>query len=345
MRLRFEELRGAVLGIMLLAALPIRCQQPDPPGQPKGTKPQYEAYLFSHMVEGDYGRLYYSVSLDGLHWKRLNGGKRVFEDYRGHSNICLGHDGRFYLVGNRSDSAPDINFWVSDDLIRWTKYGDYTPDLHTTPNYPHPLQRIGAPKLYYDKLTSQYLLTWHTPSVQGTQDDPERYWASQRTLYVTSKDLKTFSTPPRRLFPWEIATIDVIVRAGGNRYYAVIKDERYPTPECPTGKTVRISSASSLTGPYSEPSPPISPNFREAPTLIPSPDGKAWYLYYEQYPGISYGISVALDLNGPWYQLSGYTNVPAWNKYSMPPNLRHGGMLPITRERYDALVAAFGIAN
>jgi hypothetical protein len=54
---------------------------------------------------------------------------------------------------------------------------------------------------------------------------------------------------------------------------------------------------------------------------------------------------VALDLNGPWYQLSGYTNVPAWNKYSMPPNLRHGGMLPITRERYDALVAAFGIAN
>jgi hypothetical protein len=297
------------------------------------------------MVEGDYGRLYYSVSLDGLHWKRLNGGKRVFEDYRGHSNICLGHDGRFYLVGNRGDSAPDINFWVSDDLVRWTKYGDYTPDLHTTPNYPHPLQRIGAPKLYYDKLTSQYLLTWHTPSVEGTQEDPERYWASQRTLYATSQDLKTFSAPPRRLFSWEMATIDVIVRASGDRYYAVIKDERYPTPAWPTGKTVRISSASSLTGPYSEPSSPISPNFREAPTLIPSPDGKAWYLYYEQYPGISYGVSVALDLNGPWYQLSGYTNVPAWNKYSMPPNLRHGGMLPITRERYDALVAAFGIEN
>ena len=59
-------------------------QMPDPPGQVHdGEKPVNEAYLFAHMVHGDYGRLYYSVSLDGLHWERLNGGRRVFEDYRG----------------------------------------------------------------------------------------------------------------------------------------------------------------------------------------------------------------------------------------------------------------------
>jgi len=44
--------------------------------------------------------------------------------------------------------------------------------------------------------------------------------------------------------------------------------------------------------------------------LIPSPAGSAWYLYYEQYPGVSYGVSAALSLDGPWYQLSGYTNRP-----------------------------------
>ena len=163
----------------------LHAQQPDtPPGQAKGAPPKYQAYLFSHMIEGDYGRLYYSVSLDGLHWKRLNGGKRVFEEYHGHSAISLGHDGRYYLVGNRGDDARDINFWVSSDLIKWTKYGDFTPDLKKTPDYPHPLQRIGAPKLFYDHLTEQYLLTWHTPSLEGTPEDPERYWASQRTLYV-----------------------------------------------------------------------------------------------------------------------------------------------------------------
>src|SRR6516225_3199201 len=106
-------------GAALLIAHLVRGQQPDPPGQAKGTQPKYEAYLFSHMVDGDYGHLYYTVSLDGLHWKKLNGGKRVFEEYRGHSDICKGHDGRYYLVGNRNDSAPDITVWVSDDLVKW----------------------------------------------------------------------------------------------------------------------------------------------------------------------------------------------------------------------------------
>jgi hypothetical protein len=295
------------------------------------------------MVQGDYGRLYYTVSLDGLQWKRLNGGKRVFEDYRGHSDICRGHDGRYYLIGNRNDGAPDINLWVSGDLIHWSKYSDVTPDLSKTPDDPHPLQRIGAPKMFYDQATSQYLVTWHTPHLEGTKEDPERYWASQRTLYLISKDLKTFSDPPQRLFPWDMATIDVGIRRIGDRYYALIKDERYPTPEWTTGKTIRMSVATSFLGPYTEPSVPISPNFREAPMLIPSPDGKAWYLYYEQYPGVAYGLSVALSPSGPWYQVSGNTSVPAWNKYQVPPNLRHGCMLPISREQYDALVAAFGI--
>jgi hypothetical protein len=317
-------------------------QQPDPPGQAKGAPAKYEAYLFAHMVQGDYGRLYYTVSLDGLHWKRLNGGKRVSEEYRGHSDICQGPDGRYYLVGNRNDSAPDINFWVSDDLVKWTKFSAFTPDLTRVPDYPSPLARIGAPKLFYDSETAQYIVSWHTPHLPGTKEDPERYWTSQRTLYVLSKDLKTFSSP-RRLFPWNMATIDVGIRRVGNRYYALIKDERYPTPEWTTGKTIRIASSASLTGPYSDPSPPISPNFREAPMLIPSPDGTAWYLYYEQYPGVSYGVSVALSPDGPWYQLSGYTSIPAWNKYEVPAGLRHGCMLPISGKQYDALVAAFGI--
>jgi hypothetical protein len=294
------------------------------------------------MMDGDYGRLYYTVSLDGLHWKRLNGGKSVFEEYHGHSDICQGHDGRYYLVGNRGDGAPDIKFWVSDDLIKWTKYSDVTPDLKNVPGYPDPLPRIGAPKMFYDKASEQYILTWHTPHLPGTKEDPERYWASQRTLYLLSKDLKTFSNPPRRLFPWDMATIDVGVRRIGDRYYALIKDERYPTPEWVTGKTIRIASSPNLTGPWTGPSPPVSPNFREAPMLIPAPSGEAWYLYYEQYLGVSCGISVALRPAGPWYQLSGYTNQPAWNKYEMPPKVRHGCMLPISRRQYNFLVAAFG---
>ncbi len=329
--------------IELFAHAGINAGQPDPPGQAQNGPAIHEAYLFAHMMHGDYGRLYYTVSQDGLHWTQLNSGKRVFNEYRGHPDICLGHDQRYYLVGNRNDSAADINFWVSDDLIHWSPYSSVTPDLKNTPNYSNALQRIGAPKLYYDQPSKTYLLTWHTPHEPGTAEDPERYWASQRTLYLTSNDLKTFSEYPKRLFDqWDMATIDTIIRPEDGRYYAIIKDERYPTLDWTTGKTIRICSAPSLLGPYSEPSSPVSPNFREAPMLIPTPDDTAWYLYYEQYPGVSYGLSVAAQLDGPWYQVSGYTFYNDWDKYTMPAKVRHGCMVPIRLNQYEALIKAFG---
>lgn len=330
--------------VMLFFYANLYAQQPDPPGQIKdGEIAVNEAYLFAHMTHEDYGRLYYSVSLDGLHWYNLNDGERVFEDYQGHPDIAKGPDGKYYLAGNTSDASPDINIWVSEDLISWKKHSVYTPDLKSTPGYSEALQRIGAPKLFYDKNSSQFIMTWHTPHIKGTEEYPERYWASQRTLYVLSEDLKTFKDPPQLLFDWNFGTIDVIIRKVEDTYYAILKDETYPTLYWPTGKTIRIARSGSLLGPYSLPSDPISPNFREAPALIPSPNGKIWYLYYEQYPGVSYGLSIADNLNGPWYQASGYTFFSDWDKYSLPPKVRHGCMITISKEEYDTLVKEFGI--
>lgn len=334
------------LMLMLLSVCPPLMsaygKHPDPPGQCLGDEPLVnEAYLFAHMIDGDYGRLYYSVSLDGLHWELLNGGKRINNDYQGHADICKGHDGRYYLVGNPGGDAPVINFWVSKDLIHWERYSDVEPELAKTPGYATALPRIGAPKLFYDTDAGQYILTWHTPHKMEPPLKIEPYWGSQRTLYLTSKDLKTFNGPPRRLFDWDMGMIDVIIRKHAGKYYAIIKDERYPTLDYVTGKTIRICSSDSLFGPYSNLSPPLSPNFREAPTLIPSPNGKIWYLYYEQYPGVSCGLSVSDGLDGPWYQVSGYTFHPGWDKYALPPKVRHGCMLPISRAQYDALIEAF----
>ena len=321
-----------------------RAQQPNPPGQVEDNeKPVFEAYLFAHMTHQDYGRLYYSVSTDGLHWNTLNQGKRVDNNYQGHPDICKGPDGKFYMAGNANDASPDIIIWVSSDLTKWEKHAIYTPNLKATPEYSNALQRIGAPKLYYDEDSTQYVITWHTPHENGTKEDPEKYWKSQRTLYALSPDLKTFSATPKRLFSWDIGTIDVSIRKIDHVYYAILKDETYPTLYWPTGKTIRIAKSKSLLGPYSLPMDPISPNFREAPTLIPSPNGKIWYMYYEQYPGVSYGLSIADNVNGPWYQASGYTFFADWDKYALPPKVRHGCMIPITKEEYNTLVNTFGL--
>lgn len=314
-----------------------------PPGAP--VTPHVDpakAYLFAHMTRERYGVLYYSISLDGLRWRPVNGGRPVSADYHGHASIARGPGGRYYLVGNKSDDDPEIRFWVSDDLVRWQPFGTYRPDLKAIPGHPHALPRIGAPKLFYDKPSAQFVLTWHTPNVPGSDADPERYWASQRTLYVVSKDLKRFAARPRRLLPWDMATIDTIIQPNDDGgYCAIIKDERYPSYNWVTGKTIRMSCAASLLGPYPEPGPPLSPNFREAPTLIRAPNGADWLLYYEQYAGTSYGLSMAPRLKGPWFQVSGNSGVPAWNRFEMPAGVRHGSMIAISRKQYDAILAAF----
>ena len=288
------------------------------------------AYLFAHMMNGDYGRLYYSVSTDGLHWTLLNSGKRVCDDYRGHPDICKGHDGKFYMTGG----SGKVTLWVSDDLVSWSRLLEFNPDVYKTPDFKPQERTHGAPKIYYDKDNAQYLITWHTSQNKKLREKPEHYWAGQRTLYITSKDLKTF-TEPRRLFQYDMATIDVIVRRIDGRYYAIMKDELYPSFDWTTGKAIRIASSDNPTGPWTKPSPKITPNFREAPTLIPRPDGNGWYLYYEQYPGVRYGCSTATKPSGPWYNIY-------FKQYDVPQNARHGCMIPISQKRYNTIMAAYG---
>lgn len=296
-----------------------------------------EAYLFAHMTADDYGGLYYSVSTDGLTWTPLNGGERVLPAYRGHPDIIKGHDGRFYLLGNAPDDSPAIRIWVSEDLIDWRLENEFKADFSEL-DVNKPSRWHGAPKMFFDKTSRRYILSWHSASAQKDNREDhidENYWGSMRTYFIESPDLVTWSKP-RRLFDFEFATIDVIIRREGKRYYAIIKDETHPGFDHPDGKAIRIASADSPTGPWSEASPRVSPNFREAPMLIRRPDDKGWYLYYEQYPGVQYGMSTAESLEGPW-----------WHYYvkrlGVPENARHGSMLEISKEQMDRLVSHYGM--
>src|SRR6267142_3940983 len=115
------------LGVLLATTIFLSARAPAATVAP-ATVDTDVAYLFAHMMKGHYGVLYYSVSLDGLHWKFLNRGQPVNAAYHGHASIAKGADGRFYLVGNKGDDDPFIRFWSSSDLIDWTVYGTYQPD-------------------------------------------------------------------------------------------------------------------------------------------------------------------------------------------------------------------------
>ena len=294
------------------------------------------AYLFAHMKDADYGALYYSVSLDGKKWITLNGYERIDSEYFGHPNIVKGGDGVYYMIAVSRKPVGRLHtpiLYSSRDLITWEKrYLDRTAfDKVSEIGYQNENGFIGAPKLFYDKASGLFIITWHAFR-PGTKDDD--LWESMRTFYMLTSDFLSF-TFPARLFNFtgkdsQMATIDATIVEHRGIYYAIIKDERWPRTS-PTGKTIRIAQAKHLTGPYSNPGPPVTPAWREAPTVVPRLKGSGWNIYAEEYPQ-RYNLFQAPSLSSD-------TWMPA--EIDAPERGRHGCVIKISKKQYKHLLKAF----
>ena len=177
----------------------------------------------------------------------------------------------------------------------------------------------GAPKMFYDEPSDQYMITWHAGKTGNDSDTGE--WETKRTFYILTKDFKSFSDP-KLLFNFtgsdeSMATIDVIIRHSGDSYYAIFKDERTQEVAPETGKTIRIAKAPALTGPYANPGARITDlaRWHEAPIIVPTVDGKGFYLFTENYP-LQYDMFEAQSLDGPWTLVTSNAEMPEifWQK-------------------------------
>ena len=299
-----------------MAAMWVSCGTPETeqsgrPGDGGASVSGNGGYLFVHMTDQNYGRMFYSVSRDGLVWETLNGGKVILETYLGHPTLTRGGDGKYYMIGVSTGQTPHYPIlWFSDDLVVWG-HRDLSPDIFDVSafDYKNDTYYYGAPKVWYDSASGRYIITWHA-GITGVDN-------AQRLFDFTGDDA-------------DMATIDTIIEKEGDTYYAIIKDERWPD-KCPTGKTIRIASSSSLTGPYTNPGPPVTPSWREAPSIVRSPDGQGWYLYTEQYP-TAYELYKCSSLAGSMWSQVAFT----------PPVARHGWVMRIDETQYQAIVDAYG---
>lgn len=291
-------------------------------------------YLFAHMTPADYGKLFYSVSRDGLKWETLNNRNVILDDYRGHPDICQGGDNNFYMIGIQGDNAPYLTLYSTPDLVTWRRK-DLDRSVFDVSHLglQNEGSSVGAPKMFYDEDSKQYIITWHafSPGLSGNA-----LWESMRTCYILTSDFETF-TPAQRLFNFtgddeDMATIDTIIKKEGDTYYAIIKDERWPE-KCATGKTIRIATSANLTGPYSNPGPPITPAWREAPTLVKSMDDKNWFLYVEDYRNSQYNLFKASSLTGSMWSQVEFT----------PPVARHGCIIRVSEKLYEGIVKAYTV--
>lgn len=297
--------------------------------------------LFVHMKNWDYGGLYYCISKDGVNWTMLNYNKTIEPRYNGHPDIMKGRDGRYYMIAGVEPSVDPVNpaVWVSEDLLEWDvecliphEVMDTIKDYKTQPRW------FGAPKLFYDEDSDQYMITWHS-CLEKYYEQGNAEWESYRTFYVLTKDFRTF-TSPKRLFDFksdtykDMATIDTIVRKVDGKYYSIVKDERW-LETSPTGKSVRICSSDNLTGPYCEPEIAVTPMDKdgyEAPILMPNPEENGWYIFAE-------------NIATKYYERFDAPTIESttWTKFYLPiEDTRHGCMVRINQIQYDALMEKYG---
>ena len=300
-------------------------------------KPGNGGYLFAHMTTSDYGAMYYSVSQDGINWTTLNSGKKV-SDYRGHPDFCLGKDGRYYMIGIQGGTWQPV-LWATKSMITWGIEKQISQSVFNVDKLGHKTELIwyGAPKMFYDEDSGQYIITWHAAkdglTTNGNEEHDKPYWRSIRTFYVLTSDFVTF-TEPQRLFNFtgiheNMPTMDAIIRKVDGKYYSFIKDERWPGDVSEGYKAIRITKSENLTGPYENPGQAITDTWREAQTLARNPRDNGWYLFVERYP-IEYTLYEASQIEGPWVK-----------KNIASPDARHGSVVRIDETTYQALLKAF----
>lgn len=293
-------------------------------------------YLFAHMTDDSYGSMFYSVSDDGTNWRTLNGGKKIC-DYRGHPDFCLGKDDRYYMIGIEAGTQQPL-LWATKNMITWGIEQTISQDVFDTKTIGYKTDSwYGAPKMYYDTDSGQYIITWHTAdanlSMNGNEAHDKPYWKSIRTFYVLTSDFKVF-TQPQRLFHFtgtheNMPTMDVIIRKENGIYYAFIKDERWPEDISEGYKAVHIAKSENLTGPYENPGRAITDNWREGQTLVRNPKDNGWYLYVERYP-YEYTLYETTDIEGTWKK-----------KEIKPLYVRHGSVVRVNESTYRAILKAY----
>ena len=168
-----------------------------------------------------------------------------------------------------------------------------------------------APEIIYYKKDRQFLIFWAT-TIPGRFSDTEKAGDAgynHRIYYVTTRDFVTFSET-KLFYDHGFNVIDATIVRDKKKYIMFLKDETRNPPQ----KNIRIATSSSIYGPYSAPSEPITGNFwAEGPTSVKI--NNTWIVYFDKYVDHKMGAVTSGDLK-TWCDIS--------DRISFPEGSRHG---------------------
>lgn len=294
--------------------------------------------------------IYFATSHDGINWKELNGGKAVLESTMGTKGlrdpfiIRSAEGDKFYLIAtdlrigtdwnwgaSQTSGSQAIMVWESEDLVHWSDQRMVTVS-----------DSIGAgctwaPEAFYDDVTGEYIVFW---SSKVSSDN----YAKQRLYYCKTRDFRTF-TKPEVWIDRAVSTIDTTVTKGTDGYYyRFSKNEGSGTVdgESVAERTVFLQRARTLLGNWENiaSSSLKSQGGVEGPTCFKfnkdDSETDKWCLLLDNFGGGGYYPLTTEDLSQ-----GEFTKISA----NLPSKPRHGTIMNITSEEYDAVMSAYGEAT
>ncbi|WP_158638594.1 immunoglobulin-like domain-containing protein [Metabacillus litoralis] len=309
----------------------------------------YKGYVFSYFTGEGYEngeQIYFGLSEgnDPLHWQELNNGDPVFTSELGEKGlrdpfIIRSPEGdKFYLIatdlkihGNgdwgaaQTTGSRSIMVWESTDLVNWSKQ-------RMAEVAPPEAGNTWAPEIFYDDSIGEYVIFWASKLYEN-ENDRNSGNSYQRMMYTTTRDFHTFSEP-KVYMDYGYSIIDTTMIEHEGKIYRFTKDERGTTSSSPNGKFIFQEVGNSV----------LDPNFQsikegigkgdisrgEGPAIFKSNTEDKWYLFIDEFGGRGYVPFETTDLaSGEW-------TVP--EDYDLPSRPRHGTVLPVTQEEYDALL-------
>lgn len=301
---------------------------------------KYQGYLFVHFIgESKKGeQIYFSVSKDGLHWKDLNHGEPVIVSHVGEQGLrdpfILRNriDGRFYIIATdlcinagkgwgvaQYSGSRNLMVMSSDNLKEWSE--------------PEAIEVgvlgagcVWAPEAVYDEKEGDYLTFWASMvKLEGDEEPKQRIYAAR------TKDFKQFSEPEVYI-ERKNHVIDTTIVENQGVYYRFSKDET--TKNIIADRSLDVGSKE-----FEELKvPEVNKLTRvEGPLCFPFYDRDEWCLMVDQFATDGgYLPIVTKDM------ASGEFRVLNQSEYDMgETKKRHGSVLNITEEEYEALVRTF----
>ncbi|MFC0876106.1 LamG-like jellyroll fold domain-containing protein [Saccharicrinis sp. FJH2] len=317
---------------------------------------EYNAYLYMYF-SGDETRLddqqiYFAVSKDGLTWDDLNENNPVLTSVLGDQSVRdpfilrTPEGNHFYLIatdldiraskynGNwglmATEGSNSIMVWESDDLVNWSEQRMVDVSSAVLAG------NTWAPEAIYDETEAKYMVFW---SSRVATDN----YAKHRIYAAYTPDFATFSDP----FVYvdtPNGTIDASIHKIGDTFYRLIKDDIVlnvslsssnelvdPNSTYASGNAfvkIQNTELESYTGGY------------EGPTMFQFNGEDKWCVLVDEYVNSRRGYIpfISDDISAP-----NSLSLMSDGEYLMPTGAKHGTVIPITQEEYDALIAKWAV--